>query len=174
MSPFRTAPPLPEPLACPRDRQVLVARVAEDETLHVCPKCIGIWLDAATLERLRGDRLAMDALARHPLAAVASRGSAPDTLPPIACPSCRAHCVRRLFGRGADALVIDTCREHGVWLDGGELHAFMREERGDRRPATTPPPPRPPRRPLLDDERMQRAVDDVVDFVVDVWRILLP
>jgi Zn-finger nucleic acid-binding protein len=42
----------------------------------------------------------------------------------VPCPECGALMHRRGFGARA-GVVIDRCREHGVWLDGGELRSLL-------------------------------------------------
>jgi Zn-finger nucleic acid-binding protein len=133
MTPFREAPPIPAPLVCPRDRRVLVPRVVEDTPLHVCDRCAGLWIDAAALQQLLADRIRMDGLALHPVA-VPGEAAAPPVDAHIACLRCAAPCTRHTYA-AAKKLVVDTCREHGMWLDGGELAAIIRHERS---PAAAP------------------------------------
>ena len=48
-------------------------------------------------------------------------------LPPvnyIKCPECRAHMNRENYG-ARSGVIVDRCREHGVWLDGGELTVIL-------------------------------------------------
>jgi Zn-finger nucleic acid-binding protein len=138
MTPFREAPPLPAPLVCPRDRRLLTERVVEDTPLHVCGQCSGLWIDATALKQLLADRIRMDGLALHPVASP-WEAAAPSVDAGIACLRCAAPCTRHAY-RVATNLVVDTCREHGMWLDGGELAAVIHHERS---PAGTPPPPEP-------------------------------
>jgi Zn-finger nucleic acid-binding protein len=43
----------------------------------------------------------------------------------VPCPDCGALMNRKAYGAKA-GVVIDTCREHGVWLDGGELRRLAK------------------------------------------------
>jgi Zn-finger nucleic acid-binding protein len=154
MTPFREAPPIPAALVCPRDRSVLAPRVVEDTPLHVCERCTGLWIDADTLTKLLADRTRMDGLALHPVAT-------PARVPPVAvldegvaCPRCAGRCVRHTY-RVAEGLVVDTCRAHGMWLDGGELAAVIRHERS---PRAGLPPPREPRTFEQDADRLTRVL----------------
>ena len=180
MTPFRAAPPPPAALVCPRDGSSLAVREAEGATLHVCARCAGLWIDAAELDALRSDRTRMDGLALHPLATSTdgrpARGTpSPEAATPLACPRCGKGCEAHGY-RSASDLVVDVCRTHGMWLDGGELHELIREEReGHRRAkqdptaralaAATPDPPPP--RSFEADERWLRALG----VLYHLWRL---
>lgn len=160
-TPYREAPVPPPPLVCPRDRHLLVEQIVEDTPLHVCRRCTGLWIDATTLKALVADRTRMDGLALHPVAI-------PDRVPPavtidegIACPRCAKTCTRHAY-RVAEGLVVDSCREHGMWLDGGELAALIRHERSPRGA-----PAREPRTFEQDEAWLNR----VVDFLDSIRRI---
>ncbi len=154
MTPFREAPPLPAPLVCPRDHNLLATRVVEDTTLHVCPRCAGLWIDADALKLLLADRLRMDGLALHPVAAP-EEAPAPAVDAGIACLRCAAACVRHAYGAGTHMVIVDTCREHGMWLDGGELAGVIRHERSPAAGA----PGREPRTFEQDEAWLNRVVD---------------
>lgn len=40
------------------------------------------------------------------------------------CPVCQKVMNRQQFGR-MSGVIVDTCKQHGVWFDGGELHAVV-------------------------------------------------
>jgi Zn-finger nucleic acid-binding protein len=42
----------------------------------------------------------------------------------IKCPVCRAHMNRRKYGSRSQ-VIVDRCKDHGVWLDGGELSQLL-------------------------------------------------
>lgn len=42
----------------------------------------------------------------------------------LKCPVCSGH-MRRTNFANRSGVIIDSCREHGVWLDGGELNQLM-------------------------------------------------
>jgi Zn-finger nucleic acid-binding protein len=166
MTPFREAPPLPAPLVCPRDRSVLASRLVEDTPLHVCELCAGLWIDAEVLERLLADRIRMDGLALHPVASP-WEASAPTVDAGIACLRCAAPCTRHSY-RVTTNLVVDTCRAHGMWLDGGELAAVIHHERSPRRASGAPPPPEP-RTFEQDEARMNRVLGGLSAILRFIW-----
>ena len=100
-----------------------MARVTIGElALLECAACDGVWVDAAEFERICADREAQ--------AAVLHRLNPP----PAAVSKARIHyrsCVRcgKMMNRvnfgHLSGTVIDVCRGHGTFLDGGELHAIV-------------------------------------------------
>jgi Zn-finger nucleic acid-binding protein len=55
------------------------------------------------------------------------------------CPSCKQLMVRRNYAH-ASGVIIDLCREHGVWFDADELARILAWVRAGGK---EPPPPRP-------------------------------
>ncbi len=43
----------------------------------------------------------------------------------VKCPDCRQMMHRKSFGRRS-GVIVDSCRHHGVWLDGGELAQILK------------------------------------------------
>jgi len=87
-----------------------------------CQACGGVWLDGEEM-----DLLLEGSTAREEIRALLE----PDTGSgehPIKCPICR-HKMEKMRLRRASherSILIDRCaREHGSWLDGGELHAIV-------------------------------------------------
>ena len=99
---------------------MMILEVGRVEIDH-CTECGGVWLDAGELEMLseqsgivagRADRALADAVDRGPSARL--------------CPRCRAAMNHAAVGRVASGL--ERCpRGPGVWLDGGELEAVLRD-----------------------------------------------
>lgn len=42
----------------------------------------------------------------------------------LACPVCTARMNRVNFARSAN-VIVDVCKEHGIWFDAGEVHAVI-------------------------------------------------
>ena len=118
-------------LACPscdekvhmRSRLVPEANVSFLE----CRMCAGVWMEPADLETLKQ---------KHKESAVVPASI--DNVPRLKqmssgkdvkvryrnCPVCDQFMNRRLYGRGSGA-IIDSCRDHGVWFDDGELNQIL-------------------------------------------------
>ena len=93
---------------CPRDRSPLAPRKLEGVTVDECPKCAGVFFDAAELGRVTGDK----ELAAY-LAQVHGQATSP-----MVCPGCGGLMD---LDKVAD-VEVDHCTScHGVWLDAGEM-----------------------------------------------------
>ena len=91
-----------------------------------CDQCFGLFFDPGELEALLDasvahvfeiDHAGLQAIANHPPA-----GQHPVSY--IKCPVCSQLMNRGNFG-AMSGVVVDRCRSHGVWLDGGELRQLM-------------------------------------------------
>jgi len=91
-----------------------------------CERCFGIFfdpgeldavLDAAVKQAAEIDWVGLEEL---------NRERTPDEYPPgyLKCPVCSEMMNRTNYG-ARSGVVIDRCREHGIWLDGGELRRLM-------------------------------------------------
>lgn len=88
-----------------------------------CAACQGVWLDVGELRALlETHEVPTDAVARA--AAVAARRTPPAesdaSAPARPCPACHVPMERVNYDE-ASGILVDSCLEHGVWLDGGEL-----------------------------------------------------
>jgi Zn-finger nucleic acid-binding protein len=118
---YRIAPQ-PTLRACPACRTTLASVAVSDVTLLECPACEGVWVGALDFDRICADREARSAVLSRP------RTTTPAKAPAAAihyrpCVVCGKMMNRVNFGR-LSGTVIDVCRGHGAFLDGGELHAI--------------------------------------------------
>jgi Zn-finger nucleic acid-binding protein len=98
-----------------------------------CRACAGLWIGAETFglltERMKGEAAKQ----------VADLPSAPQSTPrgtpkggtvaqagPLyrSCPVCAKMMARRNYARRS-GVIVDTCNEHGVWFDSGELQTLL-------------------------------------------------
>jgi Zn-finger nucleic acid-binding protein len=106
---------------CPRCDEMLGARRVEDMVVDECVACHGLWLDHVAVKRIVTDR--QQARAESLLGALPSTlkyEPQPAGKMYIKCPACLVVMNRRLFAAGS-GVVVDICREHGVFFDIGEL-----------------------------------------------------
>jgi Zn-finger nucleic acid-binding protein len=118
-----------QPRICPRcDKRLKTINLNLDGTFFIdrCEHCLGLFFDPNELEALLDaavknvfqiDRSGLDAInANRP----------PDQYPVsyIKCPACSQLMNRVNFG-AKSGVIIDRCKYHGVWLDGGELRHLM-------------------------------------------------
>jgi len=131
--------PLPESSACPRCQGGLRIRSLDAADVVECSDCGGLWLRPELF-----DEVCRRALHESPPARTGTptaRRSPERTIAYIPCLCCSEPMTRRQYtssGR-ASGVVIDVCKNHGVWLDHDELSriiAFAREN--GHRPMSRP------------------------------------
>lgn len=119
-------------LHCPDDGKPLAGIVLEraHETVHQCESCHGVWVDRGLIERLEKQL----ASAPPPPSAVGLpaevRGLAPA--PPRDYHLPCAVCGSLMDVKAGGGVVLDVCREHGVWFEAGELEPFVAWVRSGR------------------------------------------
>ncbi len=91
-----------------------------------CSNCLGLFFDPNELEALLNrtvtdvhevDRPRLDEIRNV-------RRNSEYPLGYIDCPVCRKLMQRINFGSGS-GVIVDKCRQHGLWLDGGELRQIL-------------------------------------------------
>jgi len=118
------------PYTCPvcGDRSVLQSRRLGTEAVSVleCQLCAGLWLGHDSFEQLKERAAtkgeALRGLARQPLKPVQQRATAAVSYRPCIC--CGQLMVRRQYIRGS-GVVVDICRDHGIWFDDEELSQLL-------------------------------------------------
>jgi Zn-finger nucleic acid-binding protein len=111
--------------ACPRCELPLTARQVSDVVIDECSGCEGLFLDDTAIRRVldaedsaRAEAL-LAALPRRPTSHTAKGGKMY-----IKCPTCSTLMNRKLFATGS-GIVIDVCKAHGTFFDGGELPTII-------------------------------------------------
>ncbi len=113
--------PSPGAQGCPRCESPteLFRHAAAGAVVLGCPSCNGLWVPTETLEPL------IEGGARH--TQPEEGGDQPRRLSRdvryLKCPTCSQMMSRRNYGR-VSGIIVDTCPQHGVWLDKGELEAL--------------------------------------------------
>jgi Zn-finger nucleic acid-binding protein len=114
-------------LPCPRCADWLGEMNVHDTVLSTCRGCGGVWLDAATVNRLmQAPDHEIEAAAKR-IAARLITGAPPDRHLGISCPVCRTHLRQVPIPRTSQR--VDVCAAHGTWFDGDdadELQLFLR------------------------------------------------
>jgi len=105
---------------CPRCGGRLDEEDFHDVRALDCRACHGLFLDRATIEKLsepEGEsiRLAFPKRARRPEDADVRY---------LACPLCQTRMNRTAFAR-VSGVIVDVCKDHGVWFDCGEVNAII-------------------------------------------------
>lgn len=111
---------LPAAAPCPRCGGRLVEASFHDAAALDCSACEGLFLprrviDALTRDEGRALRLAFPRRERVP---------EPVEVRYLSCPICRRRMNRENFGI-VSGVVVDVCRDDGVWFDAGEINAVI-------------------------------------------------
>jgi Zn-finger nucleic acid-binding protein len=118
---------------CPHcDTQLMTLNIGTTEVLHVdrCPDCLGIFFDRGELETVLDsnvqrvfevDLQRMQELTENERQVAAQT----EVVRYIKCPVCRQMMNRRAYGTRS-GVIVDRCRQHGIWLDAGELGQLLK------------------------------------------------
>jgi Zn-finger nucleic acid-binding protein len=103
---------------CPRCKIKLKLIIIDEIKLSECEKCEGIWTDIETFEIICANRenqsavlKKFDEILHHPK---------PVKIQYVPCPTCHQLMNRNNFAK-ISGVIIDSCKEHGVWFDAEEL-----------------------------------------------------
>jgi Zn-finger nucleic acid-binding protein len=110
---------------CPRCRVDMNAVVIGNTNLRECPRCEGIWADAASLEQICQDREKQAAVLgmAAPLPTNPT-GDIEENIRYIPCPVCKKLMNRVNFAH-CSHVVVDVCNPHGTWFDKDELRRIV-------------------------------------------------
>ena len=116
---------------CPRceaPMQSIDLQLEGEFFIERCENCLGIFFDPGELECII-DKSVSNIYAvdyRRMAKIIEEEGvERPSTVKYVKCPVCRKLMNRRNYG-SRSGVVVDTCTEHGVWLDGGELGQLLK------------------------------------------------
>lgn len=120
---------------CPRcsakQPTALVAQLVGKTLLDQCGACGGLWVDRTAFEQLvevaRSDQGGLSGLGGLQRA----RGKVDPTaqVSYVRCPDCEAMMNRQNYGKRS-GVVVDVCRDHGIWFDDQELTRVLEFVRG--------------------------------------------
>ena len=107
--------------SCP-DCGVPLVRVMLGATpLNECARCFGIWLETASFNRICAEREEQAAVLGRAEPQEIDVKKAWRYLP---CPACR-QLMHRVNFAGQSGVIIDLCKEHGVWFEREELRKIV-------------------------------------------------
>lgn len=117
-------------LCCPRDGEALRAVEVGKEGGFGCSRCAGLWVEreffteVVTREAQKADAPGRAVPEGAEAAETAGfKGRADIAVRYLECPACRVLMARRNYLK-VSGVILDTCPEHGAWLDKGELFAL--------------------------------------------------
>lgn len=120
-------PEVPRP--CPNCQEILkTINVGEDSSpflIERCESCLGLFFDPGELDSLIEHHVrAIFSVDRIALAGLAQERPE-DSVRYRKCPVCSTLMNRINFG-SRSGVIIDSCRNHGIFLDAGELHHILK------------------------------------------------
>lgn len=104
---------------CPRCKVKLQSLRIDAIGIRECERCGGFWSDGVTFESICSNKeqqasmLGFSGSYVHP-------ASAPATISYVPCPDCKQLMNRSNFAKSS-GVILDMCKQHGVWFDAGEL-----------------------------------------------------
>lgn len=108
---------------CPRCKIALQSLKIDSVVIRECERCGGFWSDVPTFEKLCSDKEEQSSV----LGFIDSHVRNNTDTPPVSyvpCPDCKQLMNRSNFARSS-GVIIDTCKQHGVWFDAAELPKIL-------------------------------------------------
>jgi Zn-finger nucleic acid-binding protein len=127
---YHTTHELESPRSCPRCsvplKSIDLRLGGSPFLIERCGGCLGLFFDPGELEALlEGSVSNVFEINRSQIDSInEARRSSDYGVSYIKCPECSQLMNRINFG-ARSGVIVDRCREHGVWLDGGELRHLM-------------------------------------------------
>jgi Zn-finger nucleic acid-binding protein len=114
--------------SCPRCKVKLQRRRVGELDLFECADCGGVWMPEEAFDEIIRRKDAARAAQEYegaPPRRSNFRSPPGAEIRYLPCPICENPMNRRNFGRRS-GVIIDSCRDHGVWLDNQELNRIIR------------------------------------------------
>ncbi len=106
---------------CPRCDIPMRAKEIGEFSLIGCDKCAGVFVPHEVFEMMQEKRDSVVFAATAPPKGRLDAGLHESY---VRCPICRQMINRVNFAR-ISGVIVDVCREHGIWFDGGEIEKIM-------------------------------------------------
>lgn len=125
----RVEEPAPTTALCPRCKVNMQAVLIGKENLRECPKCEGIWVDAASLKKICEDREEQTAVLGTAAALPGGDANLEEQIHYIPCPVCSSFMNRVNFAH-CSHVIVNVCSQHGTWFDKDQLRRIVEFIRG--------------------------------------------
>ena len=89
-----------------------------------CERCLGLWLDVRSFEKICADREQQSAVLGVASHAQTSAAHETNTIHYVPCPECSQLMNRLNFAR-CSGVIVDVCKKHGTWFDRDELSRIV-------------------------------------------------
>jgi Zn-finger nucleic acid-binding protein len=111
---------------CNKSLQTIDLKISGTFLIERCTDCLGLFFDPGELEALLEKSVSnvftIDSKQIEDLNKIKRHEDYPVSY--IKCPVCQKLMNRLNFG-SQSGVIVDKCKEHGIWLDGGELRHLM-------------------------------------------------
>lgn len=104
---------------CPRCRVKLQSLKIESVKIRECERCGGFWSAVDAFERLCASKEQQASVLGFAGSYIHENPN-PPKVSYVPCPDCQQLMNRSNFAKSS-GVIIDMCRQHGVWFDAGEL-----------------------------------------------------
>jgi Zn-finger nucleic acid-binding protein len=109
---------------CPRCRIELQVVTIGDSKVLECSKCLGLWLTTKSFERICADKEQQSAVLGSASLEGVDRSVQQTKVNYVPCPECSQLMNRANFAR-CSGVIIDLCKQHGIWFDRNELSRIV-------------------------------------------------
>jgi Zn-finger nucleic acid-binding protein len=109
---------------CPRCQIEMHLVAIGDSKVLECAKCLGLWLNTHSFETLCADKEQQSAVLGNAALAGVDRSIQQTKVNYVPCPECSQLMNRANFAR-CSGVIIDLCKQHGVWFDRNELSRIV-------------------------------------------------
>jgi len=113
------------PLGCPVCKEPMLRSEVGETVLRQCSRCGGAWLERVAFEHLveaTEERSSFLEALPEPQAQPPAQGTLDFSYRP--CPTCERLMNRTNYAR-VSGVIVDTCRDHGLWFDQDELRRVL-------------------------------------------------
>lgn len=107
------------PGECPRCKIKLQSLKIDTVAIRECERCGGFWSGVLEFENLCASK-EQQATVIGFIGSYAHPNSTPPAISYVPCPDCKQLMNRSNFARSS-GVIVDMCKQHGVWFDAGEL-----------------------------------------------------
>ncbi len=108
---------------CPRCRSELEPLEVEGIKFRACQKCDGLWVSVDAFETVCADQERQASVLVF-LGDRTHRGPSMTKINYVPCPDCGQLMNRNNFAK-ASGVIVDICKQHGVWFDADELPSII-------------------------------------------------
>jgi Zn-finger nucleic acid-binding protein len=105
---------------CPRCRSEMLFLKIGSTAVRECEKCLGLWLDVASFEKICAEREQQSAVLGTASPAPTNAVRKYNKVNYVPCPECSQLMNRINFAR-CSGVIVDVCKNHGTWFDCDEL-----------------------------------------------------